>query len=125
MARVVVTGLGLVTPLGIGVKKSWSRILSGDSAIRSTAELSEGFQSISSKVAAWISNIELESRLESERDLKALPKYIQFAALAADEAIKDAKIDCHSSLGVFGIVDDLESIGSERRLWDGSVGPDW
>ena len=55
----VVTGLGLVTPLGIGVQKNWSRIVARECAIRSTRELGPAFTSLASRVAAWVSEAEL------------------------------------------------------------------
>lgn len=100
MKRVVVTGLGLVTPLGVGVKKSWARLVAGESGIRSTTELGPEFQSLSSRVAAWIAGIDFEQALEAERDLKVLPRYVQFAVLAAGEAIKDAGVSRDISNGV-------------------------
>jgi 3-oxoacyl-(acyl-carrier-protein) synthase len=56
---VVVTGLGLVTPLGVGVKRNWSGIVAGECAIRSTHELGPSFTSLASRVAAWVSKAEL------------------------------------------------------------------
>lgn len=63
--RVVVTGLGLVTPLGVGMKRSWPRILSGDSGIRSTKELSSSFDNLPSRVAAWVAEAEVAQALEN------------------------------------------------------------
>jgi len=42
MRRVVVTGLGVVSPLGIGVGKFWGALIKGESGIRSVIQESEG-----------------------------------------------------------------------------------
>lgn len=62
--RVLVTGLGLVTPLGVGVEQSWTRLVAGESGIGSTAKLGPAYASLSSQVAAWISQGELATLIE-------------------------------------------------------------
>lgn len=62
--RVVVTGLGLLTPYGRGVDKCWKELLAGKSAIRSTKSLGPVFGSLASHVAAWVTDTGLHEFLE-------------------------------------------------------------
>ncbi|KAG1137813.1 hypothetical protein G6F36_016076 [Rhizopus arrhizus] len=57
MRRVVVTGLGLVTPLGVGVKTTWKNLLEGQCGIVS---LGEGFESLPVRIAAKVPQGSLE-----------------------------------------------------------------
>ena len=61
--RVVITGFGLVTPLGIGVEKSWNRLCQGVSAIKSTRGLGPAFASLPSQIAAWIDEKEMQDKI--------------------------------------------------------------
>ena len=52
MRRVVITGLGLVTPLGCGVEASWSRLLAGKSGARRVEEFEVA--DIASQIACFV-----------------------------------------------------------------------
>jgi len=83
--RVVVTGLGLVTPLGIGVERSWNRLCQGDSAIKSTKKLGPAFASLPSQIAAWIDEKEMQDKAaivsyHIANSLTVLEKGFAFAA---------------------------------------------
>ena len=54
MRRVVVTGLGLVTPLGVGVRRTWSRLIEGHCGITSIKDRSPRFAVLPSQVAAVV-----------------------------------------------------------------------
>ncbi|KAK6543824.1 Mitochondrial beta-keto-acyl synthase [Orbilia ellipsospora] len=104
--RVVVTGLGCITPLGVGTKTSWSRLIQGKCGVVSTKGLSQGvYESIPCKVAAVVptvtatdaSNAELseserwcEKRYAKEMDIGKCAKFSQYAIIAAKEALEDA-----------------------------------
>ena len=92
MRRVVVTGIGMCSPLGYGVEHSWSQLLKSKSGIR---ELS-GFDTtnLSSQVGGQIpkegnSDLFPEKVIEIKEEKKMEP-FIQFALIAAKEAISKA-----------------------------------
>ena len=95
--RVVVTGLGLVTPVGCGVDAAWSNILAG----RSGARKIENFDvsDIACKIAAQVPRkSEFPDREDafdpdsvmSPRDAKRIDDFILYSIAAADEALADA-----------------------------------
>ncbi|MFQ5984700.1 MAG: beta-ketoacyl-ACP synthase II [Alphaproteobacteria bacterium] len=93
MRRAVVTGLGVVTPLGNGVKPSWDRLINGESGIERIANFD--VSDIAAKVAAQVPR-------DAERDgfhidglippkeQKKMDDFILYALGAANEAIEDA-----------------------------------
>ena len=95
--RVVVTGLGLVTPVGCGVNSAWTNILAG----RSGARKIENFDvsDIACKIAAQVPRkSEFPDRddafdpdaVMSARDAKRIDDFILYSIAAADEALADA-----------------------------------
>ena len=88
--RVVITGLGAVTPFGVGVDKFWESLKAGKSGI-STSESIDIDKHVA-KISGEVKNFNPEEYIEPKK-AKKMDRYIQFAMVAADEAIKDAKIE--------------------------------
>lgn len=101
MRRVVVTGIGLVTPLGCGAKTVWDRLLDGQSG----AGKIEHFETedLACKIAANVPRIDgiggggpdIAGSFDPEsvmpaRERKRIDDFILYAIAAADEAVKDA-----------------------------------
>ena len=88
--RVVITGLGAVTPFGVGVDNFWNSLVEGKSGI-STSELIDISKHVV-KISGEVKNFHPEEYIDP-KEAKKMDRYIQFAVIAADEAIKDAKLD--------------------------------
>ena len=91
--RVVITGLGITCPLGVGVQSSWKRLLSGQSGLISIRDRPE-FSQVPSQVAAVVAKDEL--RLEerfARSELNQLSLGCLHALIAAEEAFHDAKLE--------------------------------
>ena len=91
--RVVVTGVGLVTPLGVGVEQSWRRLLAGETAVRRLPSL----DGLPAQIAAPVPR-EGEGGfslagcgLAAPGDETSLSTFVQFALAAADEALVQAR----------------------------------
>ncbi|KAH8673568.1 thiolase-like protein [Xylariales sp. PMI_506] len=98
MRRVVVTGLGAITPLGVGVRRSWSRLLAGHSGIISIAdrEPQAKWRNLTSTVAGVVpKGGEGEGQWRvgdwlTSTEQRRTSTFTQYALAAADEALKDA-----------------------------------
>src|SRR6266850_1911529 len=95
MRRIVVTGMGAVSPLGCGVETNWSRLLAGRSGIRTLPEAITA--DLSAKVGGQVPDVAVDpeggfdpDRVAPRKDQRKMDRFILFALLAADEAIAQA-----------------------------------
>ena len=87
--RVVVTGLGVVSPLGTGVEKNWQALMAGRSGIRSITRFStEGF---AVRIAGEVPDFRAEDYIEP-KEIKKMDLFIQYAVGAASMAMQDSGI---------------------------------
>lgn len=94
MRRVVVTGMGVATPLGLGVENVWKRLLAGESGIG--AIQSFDVKDLPAKIAGTVpAGSKAEGRLDlgewiPPKDQRKMDRFIQLALVAADEAVADS-----------------------------------
>jgi len=87
--RVVVTGLGLVTPLDIGVPKTWEKLCQGQSGIGSISRFDASQYSV--RIAGEVKNFDPANYIE-KKEVKKMDTFIHFAVAASQEAVDDAKL---------------------------------
>ena len=90
MKRVVITGLGAITPIGNNVEEFWNGIKEGKCGIDEIKAFDTSNFKV--KLAAEIKNYNQEDYFE-RREAKRLDKFSQYAIIAAREAWKDSKLD--------------------------------
>lgn len=94
LRRVVVTGLGLVTPLGVGVEHAWSQLLSGASGIRRIERFD--VSDLSSRIAGLVPEAAYADggftadEWVPVKDQRKMDRYAMYALCAADQALRDA-----------------------------------
>jgi len=88
--RVVVTGLGLVCPVGIGVEESWKALLDGRSGIGPITLFDAS--TYPTRIAGEVKGFEPEKFME-KKEARRNDRFIQFALAAGDMAVKDAGLD--------------------------------
>lgn len=95
MKRILITGMGAVSPLGTGVELAWQHLLQGKSGISTLPDtLAEGSPV---SFAGWIKPYEIDpvSGLDiaqhiNAKEMRRIDRFIQFALIAAEEAINQA-----------------------------------
>ncbi|NOQ45734.1 MAG: beta-ketoacyl-ACP synthase II [Desulfobulbaceae bacterium] len=85
--RVVITGVGLVTPLGTGTDKTWQGLVSGQSGIGPITRFDASDQA--SRIAAEVKDFDPAKWFE-KKQVKNLDHFVQYAVAAADMAWKDS-----------------------------------
>src|SRR5262245_22332993 len=94
--RVVVTGMGLVTPLGVGVNHVWKRLIAGQSGVKVITHFD--VSDLPAKIAGQVPRGTGEGEFNVDthidpKEQRRMDEFIHFAMGAADEAIADAGID--------------------------------
>ena len=98
--RVVVTGLGLISPLGNSVLSSWKSCVNGESGI---SLVDNKIKNSPVSIGGKINNLNIESYIE-KKDIRRLDTFIQYGVVAAKQAIDDSGlIDNHINLDRIGI----------------------
>ena len=87
--RVVVTGVGLVTPLGTGVEKNWSALIEGRSGIGPITRFDA--KDFPSRIAGEVRDFRAEDHIE-KKEIKKMDLFIQYAMAAADMAIGSSRL---------------------------------
>lgn len=87
--RVVVTGMGMITPLGIGVKESWDALLSGKSGIRRITQFDAS--QFPTQIAGEVEGFNPEDYIEI-KEIKKMDRFIHLAIAASTMAMSDSGI---------------------------------
>ena len=91
MRRVVVTGIGAVTPVGNDMKTTWDNLVNGVSGIDFIPEERFSTEGLKVKIAGLVKNFEPTKYFE-KKDLRKNDLYTQYAVAAATEAVEDSDI---------------------------------
>ena len=98
--RVVVTGIGMTTPLGVTTEQSWTGLINGQSGIRTvpswvTDEF--GGHKLPVTIAGLVPNFDPDEWLEHKKDVKRMDRFIQLAQAAAKQAWDDSGLPARLS----------------------------
>jgi len=102
--RVVITGMGMISPVGNSVTESWKNILNGNSGVSNITKFNtEGFKT---KFAATVNYI-AEDYLD-KKEIRRVDEFIQFGLIASEECVRDSGLNIdNENLNKIGV-----SIGS-------------
>ena len=89
--RVVVTGLGIISPVGNSVEEAWKSILAGKSGISPIEEYDT--TDFPSKIAGLVKGFDPEAYGIGKKDARKMDTFIQYAIAAAAQAVKDANLE--------------------------------
>ena len=94
--RVVVTGLGCVSPVGNTVEQAWANLLAGQSGVGLITKFDAS--AFSCRIAGEVKNFDLEPYI-SAKDARAMDTFIHYGIAAAVQAVNDAGLKTGDALG--------------------------
>lgn len=116
--RVVVTGLGAVTPLGTGVEATWRRLIAGESGIGPITMMDAS--EYTTRIAAEVPDFNPEDWLD-RKEARRVDRFISMAVAAATMALRDSAIELTEDLkDEFGVligsgIGGLNTMGEQHR----------
>ncbi len=119
MNKVVVTGCGVVSPVGIGKVKFWDSLANGKSGVGPITQFD--CQEFDSKIAGEVNDFD-PSQFLSSKEQRRIPRFVQFSLQAAEEALNESgvnleTIDPYQAGVIIGSgVGSLETIEKEHKV---------
>lgn len=92
--RVVITGMGMITPVGHSVSENWQNIKAGKSGVSLITQFNT--EKFDVKIAGEVKNFDPATVIE-KKEIKKMDRFTQFAMHATQEAIKDSGLDFASN----------------------------
>ena len=92
--RVVITGLGMVSPVGLSVKESWENILAGNSGIKTISAFDVSDFAV--RFGGSVTNFDVTEYL-SKKDARKMDTFIHYGIAAGTQAINDAGLEINES----------------------------
>ena len=124
MRRVAVTGIGVVTPTGVGTAAMWESLSNGRSGISAIEHFDAS--AYSTRFAGYINDFDASAVID-KKELRRLSRFQQFAMVAADEALREAGLSemseelglragciVGSGIGGLGTMEDQHTVLLER-----------
>jgi len=100
--RVVVTGMGMISPLGIGNEPTWEGLIAGRSGIGPITKFDSG--QYTTKIAGEVRGFNPEQWID-KKEIKKSDTFIHYAIAASDMAVADAGLDCaNADSERFGVI---------------------
>lgn len=94
--RVVVTGVGMVSPLGIGIEENWTALIEGRSGIGKITKFDA--KNFATRIAGEVKNFDPTPYIAA-KEIRKIDLFIQYALVAAELALKDAGLPLDKELG--------------------------
>jgi len=126
LRRVVVTGLGALTPIGNNLEEYWNALVSGVSGAAPITHFDA--TKFKTRFACEVKNFNVTDHID-RKEARKMDKFTQYAMVAADEAVLDAKLDFSQlDLDRIGViwgagVGGLETFQKEVQAYDEEKGP--
>ena len=130
MERAVVTGMGVISPLGHDTGSMWERLIRGESGIRSIEGLDTS--RLRSRIAGVVTDFDAEGRF-GRKEARKMDRFVQFALAAAEQAVDDAglvmeqvdreRVGVYVGSGIGGLQTLLDQDGTLRERGPERVSP--
>ncbi|KAI5952565.1 CEM1 [Candida jiufengensis] len=131
MTRVVVTGIGIISPLGVGLRHNWKRLIAGESGLISTSSLpnytKDGWDKIPSKVIGKVPEGSIKNGqwdpLEhfEKGEIRRLAEFSQYGLACTEEALQNSKLNLSNENPQRIGIAVGSGIGSFHDIYDNSI----
>ncbi|MBF0281103.1 MAG: beta-ketoacyl-ACP synthase II [Zetaproteobacteria bacterium] len=123
--RVVITGIGLITPLGTGTEKTWNHLISGKSGIRRISTFDAVAKGMACTIAGEVPDFDVNAFI-NKKDAKKMDTFIQYGIAASLMALQQSGLEINEQnaarvgVGIGSGIGGLPSIEKTMRAYEQS-----